>query len=364
MFKELNSQQKFIFVALGIVALVCLILAIYFALSKKSPPPPPPPPPPPQCPNSAPSFIKFSSKAEPPTKPWNTGTFYKYTYFDIFNVEGPQSESSAIVISTTTAPGTNPIIQVSIDTSSNKYNIKLYRAVDDGSGNIPIPSQFKPLTPQPTIDNNGNFTDTQNPAPSPTTPPKPTGLITFNGFSSTPPTPPTYPWYYKTFYKYAYVDKNDATNIGEFSDTYPSTSDPQVQSTTATNPSLKVSPNPLYNIVIQRSVNDISNFILLSPQPSIDNNGNFTDTLNPYKAPSTPLSKPTFKGWTPSGGGVQCPTGSTRCDTTPCSAGHIGNCTDKVGAPWSCYDGVVGCSDNPGTFESPNYQCNHYCKNV
>ena len=37
MFKNLNSQKKFMFVALGIVSLVFLILAIYFVLYKKSP---------------------------------------------------------------------------------------------------------------------------------------------------------------------------------------------------------------------------------------------------------------------------------------------------------------------------------------
>ena len=166
MFENLTSQQKIMFVLLGIVALICLVLLLYFALSKKSCPDPNK-----SCPDpnkcTPPSLVKFAiSKADPPSSiPWTTPTYYKYSYYiNDPSKDGDTSDISLPVVAPT-GEETNPIIQVTLPPI--EYKIKVYRAVDDGGS----PGTFTVLD-DVTVDNKtGLFTDTNN--PSPTKPPKP-----------------------------------------------------------------------------------------------------------------------------------------------------------------------------------------------
>jgi hypothetical protein len=66
---------------------------------------------------------------------------------------------------------TNPIIQV---TPNSKYNINIYRAIDDGSGK---PGTFSLLNGV-TVSSDGIFIDTQNPYPK--YPPTPTAAPVFH----------------------------------------------------------------------------------------------------------------------------------------------------------------------------------------
>ena len=161
MFENLTSQQKIMFVLLGIVALICLVLVLYFALSKKS------------CPDAnkcaPPSLVKFAiSKADPPSSiPWTTPTYYRYSYYITdSSTEGEKSDISLPVVAPT-GKETNPVIQVTLPLSI--YKINVYRALDDGQSKG-VPGTFSLLNV--TVDNTtGLFTDTNN--PSPTKPPKP-----------------------------------------------------------------------------------------------------------------------------------------------------------------------------------------------
>ena len=67
---------------------------------------------------------------------------------------------------------TNPVIQV---TPNSNYDIKIYRAKDDGTGK---PDEFILL--KVTVEADGSFTDTDNPAkPPPSVPPAPTSPPVF-----------------------------------------------------------------------------------------------------------------------------------------------------------------------------------------
>jgi hypothetical protein len=228
MFKNLTSEQKYMGLVLAIIALILLALTLYFALSKKS------------CPTgktfNPPSFLKFTSRADPPAIPWITPTYYKYSYVNNSltppNNEGQQSNPSDKVVSTTQ---TNPIIQVTLMVP---YSIKIYRAVDDGTGN---PGTFNEL--KVTVGPDGTFTDTNN--PSPAIPPPPTNI-------------------------------------------------------------------------------------------------------------------PIRTGWGGGGGGV-CSNGTTSKCTGNCTPTQVGQCT-AAGAPWSCYDGTIGCSDKALTLEGES-GCKKYCLN-
>lgn len=166
MFENLTSQQKIMFILISIVALICLVLALYFGLSKKS------------CPENkckpAPSLVKFAiSRADPPSTPWITPTYYKYSYYiNDPNIEGDKSATSTAV---SDIIQTNPIIKVSVLAG---YKINVYRATDNGKG---APGTFSLL--QVTVDyTTGLFTDTAN--PSPTTPPTPDLAPTLNGWKN------------------------------------------------------------------------------------------------------------------------------------------------------------------------------------
>ena len=151
MFENLTSQQKIMFILLGIVALICLVLVLYFALSKKS------------CPDAnkcaPPSLVKFRNTVSGTDIPWMTQTWYKYSYVDSKGNEGEQSDVSTDKIQSPNE--TDPIIQVIIN---SPYKIKIYRSVDNNN--------FKELT-EVVVDTNGLFTDTNNPYTPPVIPPKP-----------------------------------------------------------------------------------------------------------------------------------------------------------------------------------------------
>jgi hypothetical protein len=165
MFENLSSQQKIMFILISIVALICLVLVLYLALSKKP------------CPSNKstppPSLVKFAiSRADPPSIPWITPTYYKYSYYiNDPSIEGDKSDASSAV---SDSRQTNPIIQV---TPLSGYKINVYRAIDNGHG---VPETFSLL--QVTVDDKGLFTDTNN--PSPTKPPTPVSKPMFTGWES------------------------------------------------------------------------------------------------------------------------------------------------------------------------------------
>ena len=147
------------FILISIVALICLVLALYFGLSKKS------------CPQNKskqpPSLVKFAIRADPPSsRAWITPTYYKYSYTNSVGTEGDISDSSEAVSSTSES---NPIMKVQV---LDGYTIKVYRAVNTLDA-------FNALEVN-VVD--GQFTDTYN--PSPTTPPKPTSPPKLNGWKN------------------------------------------------------------------------------------------------------------------------------------------------------------------------------------
>ena len=290
MFKNLTSRQKIMLVVLGIVVLACLILALYFALSKKSPPP--------KSANTI-SFARFSSKANPEANPplllpWKIATYYKYSYMDGIT-EGDLSEiypegDNPLIKSDTE---TYPVLDFPVnDIKTDNYTIKVYRAVDDGSGNVPDPSKFTVLNPQPVIDYvNGNFTDTQNPFTVPT----PLLAPTFEGFTDKPPAG-GFPWKLATYYTYSYVDLSNPKYPVEGSQSPPTTAPPAqtIVSDTQTSPKIGIIILTFnYGINIYRAVDDGSKtptfnyFDTITPYDKTPLNY-YIDTQNPYKPPPIP----------------------------------------------------------------------------
>ena len=279
MFKNLTSQQKIMFVLLGIVALICLVLVLYFALSKKSCPNPPNPN---KC--TPPSLVKFAiSKANPPSSiPWITPTYYRYSYyFTDPTKDGLRSDYSLPVVAPT-GKETNPIIEVILLTG---YNINVYRALDDGTGKG-IPGTFSLLNV--TVNSTGQFTDTNNPSPSKapdaTIAPQ---LKTFNKV-----VPPNIPWLIPTYYRYSYYITDLSTEGGQS----PS-STLVVGDNTQTNPIIQVTLPPSgYNINVYRALDDGTGkgipgtFSLLNV--TVNSTGQFTDTNNPSpsKAPDATIA--------------------------------------------------------------------------
>ena len=266
MFANLTWIQKTCAVILIILCLAAIVLAIYFGVSKSCKPNPP----------TKPSFQKFT--VSPTTNPWILPTYYKYSYYDELNkVDGPQSLPSGIVQSYT---ATNPIIQVFINT---KYTIKIYRAVGTSD-------DFKLFTV--TVDAGGFFTDTQNPYTPPPTPLSKPNLVQWH--EGTPP------WIIPTFYKYSYYDEQN--NVEGLQ------SDPsdEITSTNETNPEFSVTLLSPYSIKIYRAVGKPDIFTLLSD--SVDADGFFTDTQNPYTIPPTPKSQPKFLKWIDNGAPWKTPT--------------------------------------------------------
>ena len=310
MFENLTSQQKIMFILLGIVALICLVLVLYFALSKKS------------CPDAnkcaPPSLVKFRNTVSGTDIPWMTQTWYKYSYVDSKGNEGEQSDVSTDKIQSPNE--TDPIIQVIIN---SPYKIKIYRSVDNNN--------FKELT-EVVVDTNGLFTDTNNPYTPPVIPPKPSSrpsLSSWGGGGGI--------WMTQTWYKYSYVDSKG--NEGEQSDV----STDKIQSPNETDPIIQVIINSPYKIKIYRSV-DNNNFKELT-EVVVDTNGLFTDTNNPYTPPvipPKPLVPPSLSSWGGGGGGgLQCPASSTKC-TEPCT--NSGGCGSDN--PWQCTSGGAkgGCA--------------------
>ena len=156
MFTNLTGKQKTFAVILIILCLVAIVLAIYFGVSKRCPPVTP----------IKPSFKSF--KASSTTNPWQTPTYYTYSYVNAAG-EGNQSVPSAKVQSDTQ---TNPIIKV--DTNSS-YSIKIYRAVGTPTG------EYNLLTV--TVNADGTFTDNDNPYIPPALPPTPTKPPVFQSWA-------------------------------------------------------------------------------------------------------------------------------------------------------------------------------------
>lgn len=169
----------------------------------------------------------------------------------------------------------------------------------------------------------------------------------------------SWPWSVPTWYKYSYVDKNNAK---EGSQSGPSS---KVQSTTQTNPIIKLdSTNPKYNVMVYRSTTTVDG--KYDPiQVTVNSDGTFVDTDNPAPdpppdKPPTPSSVPSFSGW--QGGGEDdpgCPPGSKKCSNSYCTQSQIGECKNSD-SPWSCFDGVAGCSAEAATLET-EAGCKQYC---
>ena len=154
MLENLTKDQKFIFIALGIVAIVGFTLAIYFGVSCK------------KCPSGGgnckpPALVRFSNIGSTGnTWPWSVETWYKYSYVDKTSAkEGAKSMVNSDDKPIKSSTDTNPVIQV---TPNPKYDINIYRAKDDGSGK---PGDF--IFHKVTVEADGSFTDTDNPAPKP-----------------------------------------------------------------------------------------------------------------------------------------------------------------------------------------------------
>ena len=168
MFENLHQNQKIAIAILVIISLTFFILTLYFALRKTNCPPGGD-----SCKPAA--FVRFSKVSSGDnTSPWTKATWYKYSYLDKSSGnEGNQSPQSEMVLAKTTE--TNPIIQVTLNTS---YNIKVYRAIDNGDLSPGDFTELKGIS----IETDGTFTDTDNPAPpppvippTPKDPPKNTG---------------------------------------------------------------------------------------------------------------------------------------------------------------------------------------------
>ena len=167
MLENLTKDQKFIFIALGIVAIVGFALAIYFGVSCK------------KCPSDGgnckpPALVRFSNIGSTGnTWPWTVETWYKYSYVDKTSAtEGAMSMANSDDTPIMSTIKTNPVIQV---TPNSNYDIKIYRAKDDGTGK---PDEFILL--KVTVEADGSFTDTDNPAkPPPSVPPAPTSPPVF-----------------------------------------------------------------------------------------------------------------------------------------------------------------------------------------